>query len=238
MHAALLSRRREEDDVPLTLETLVDVDRLHHADRFAGADPFGLIGGGLLALLTRLLDELGVGEEPLVAGSVSPHAIVEGRVYVAEGAEIGPTAYVQGPAYIAPKAEVRHGAFVRGGLYLGPGAVCGHATETKNALFFDEAKAGHFAYVGDSILGRNTNLGAGTKLANLKVDKGEVAIRDPESDAIVPAGLRKFGAILGDASQTGCNAVLSPGSLLLPGTTVLPCAHFRGTLREGRFPAQ
>ena len=222
--------------MPVSLETLVDVDSLHHDELFAGAEPLGLIGGRLFTLLKSLLDDLGVAEEPLIVGSVSPYAILEGRIYVAEGAVVGPTAYVCGPTYIGPGAEVRHGAFVRGGLYLGAKAVCGHATEVKNSLFLDGAKAGHFAYVGDSVLGRNTNLGAGTKLANLKVDSGEVSICDPETGAIVPTGLRKLGAILGDGAQTGCNAVLSPGTILCPGTVVLPCAHFRGTLREGRFP--
>ncbi len=221
----------------ISLETLVDVDSLHHAERFAGSDPLRLVGGGLATLLTSLLEDLGVGEEPRIEGSVSPHAIVEGRVYVAQGAEIGPTAYVQGPAYIGRGAEVRHGAFVRGGLYLGEGAVCGHATEAKNALLFDGAKAGHFAYIGDSILGRDTNLGAGTKLANLKLKKDEVAIRVPDGAGSSPSGLRKLGALLGDGAQTGCNAVLSPGAILLPGTAVLPCAHFSGTLTRGRFPS-
>jgi UDP-N-acetylglucosamine diphosphorylase / glucose-1-phosphate thymidylyltransferase / UDP-N-acetylgalactosamine diphosphorylase / glucosamine-1-phosphate N-acetyltransferase / galactosamine-1-phosphate N-acetyltransferase len=220
----------------ISLETLIELDGLHHESLFAGADPLALIGGGLTKLLASLLDELGVGAKPRVAGSVSPHAILEGRVYVADGASVGPTAYVIGPAYIGPGAEVRHGAFVRGGLYLGPRAVCGHATEVKNSIFFDGAKAGHFAYVGDSILGRDSNLGAGTKLANLKVQKGEVAIRDPDTGAAVPTGLRKLGALVGDGAQTGCNAVLSPGTILYPGTAVMPCAHFLGTLREGRFP--
>jgi UDP-N-acetylglucosamine diphosphorylase / glucose-1-phosphate thymidylyltransferase / UDP-N-acetylgalactosamine diphosphorylase / glucosamine-1-phosphate N-acetyltransferase / galactosamine-1-phosphate N-acetyltransferase len=224
--------------VPISLETLIQVQGLHHEDRFAGADPLALMGGGLKELLEALLDELGVGDEPRVAGSVSPHAILEGRVYVAEGASVGPTAYVLGPSYIGPGAEVRHGAYVRGGLYLGPGAVCGHATEAKNSIFFDGAKAGHFAYVGDSILGRDTNLGAGTKLANLKVRKGEVAILDPDTGAPEPTGLRKLGALIGDGAQTGCNAVLSPGTVLFPETAVMPCAHFRGTLREGRFPRE
>ncbi len=222
--------------MPISLATLVEVEGLHHAELFRAVEPLALVGGELGAILAALLDELGVADEPVFAGEVSPHAIVEGRVYVAEGAAVGPTAYVQGPAYIAPGAEVRHGAMVRGGLYLGPGAVCGHATEAKNALFFDGAKAGHFAYVGDSILGRDTNLGAGTKLANLKVDNGEVAIRDPATGAATPTGLRKLGALLGDGAQTGCNAVLSPGTILFPGTAVMPCAHYRGTLREGRFP--
>src|SRR5262249_35922089 len=111
--------------------------------------------------------------------------------------------------------------------------VVGHATEVKSSLFFDHAKAGHFAYVGDSILGRDVNLGAGTKLANLALSRREVRVKHPISGALVGSGLTKLGAILGDKAQTGCNAVLNPGTLLLPGTAVMPCVSFRGTLKEG-----
>lgn len=221
----------------LPLENLVATSELHHRDRLAGADAIELVGGGMKAMLARLLEDLDAREGPRVEGSASPHAILEGAVYVAAGASVEPTAYIQGPAYIGEGAEVRHGAYARGGLYLGPGAVLGHATEAKNALFFDGAKAGHFAYVGDSMLGRESNLGAGTKLANLKIAEGEVGVRLPGGER-VSSGLRKLGALLGDGAQTGCNAVLSPGAILLPETAVLPCAHFRGTLERGRFPAE
>ena len=109
----------------------------------------------------------------------------------------------------------------------------GHATEVKGAIFFDDAKAGHFAYVGDAILGRNVNLGAGTKLANLPLRRGSIRVRHPETDEIIDSGLKKLSAVLGDDAQTGCNAVLSPGTILLPKTGVMPCVHYRGTLRSG-----
>jgi NDP-sugar pyrophosphorylase family protein len=160
-------------------------------------------------------------------------ALIEGQVYVEAGAVIEPTAYVKGPAYIGKGAEVRHGAYIRGDVYVGPGAVVGHATEVKSAVFFDGAKAGHFAYVGDAILGREVNLGAGTKLANLGLRRGTVRIKHPDTGQLIDTGLKKFSAIMGDESQTGCNAVLSPGTLLLPKTAVLPCVHFRGTLKAG-----
>ncbi len=122
---------------------------------------------------------------------------------------------------------------MRGNVYVGKDCVVGHTTEVKGSIFFDGAKAGHFAYVGDSILGRNVNLGAGTKLANLKLDRSEVRYRHPDTNELVGSGLKKFGAIMADESQTGCNVVLDPGTILMPGTGVLPCIHFRGTLTRG-----
>lgn len=191
---------------------------------------FDLFGDKLKNWISDLLSQLGVGDQPLSHGSVHPLAILEGRVFIAKGAKVEPTAYIQGPTYIGPGTEVRHGAYIRGSVYVGKDCVVGHTTELKSAVFFDGAKAGHFAYVGDSILGRQVNLGAGTKLANLRLNKGLVSYTDPRTGQKIASSLKKFGAILGDNVQTGCNSVLSPGSLLLPNTSILPCAHFRGTL--------
>lgn len=191
---------------------------------------FELLGNPLQIWLSNLLTKLGVGNQVLVLGNVHPQAIIEGRVYIAEGAVVEPTAYIQGPAYIGPGTEVRHGAYIRGNVYAGANCVIGHATEVKSSVFMDGAKAGHFAYVGDSILGRNVNLGAGTKLANLKLLGNEVAYIDPQTRKKVNSTLRKFGAVLGDDVQTGCNSVLSPGTLLFPKSSVMPCAHYHGTM--------
>ena len=192
---------------------------------------FGLLGDKLKIWLNDLLDALAVGPQGLVLGKVHPQAVLEGRVYIAEGACVEPTAYIQGPAYIGPGTEVRHGAYLRGYVYAGRNCVIGHTTEVKASVFCDEAKAGHFAYVGDSILGRHVNLGAGTKLANLKLRGDEVFYLDPKTGKKTPSGLRKFGSLIGDYVQTGCNSVISPGSLLMAHTFVMPCAHFHGTLR-------
>jgi bifunctional N-acetylglucosamine-1-phosphate-uridyltransferase/glucosamine-1-phosphate-acetyltransferase GlmU-like protein len=118
---------------------------------------------------------------------------------------------------------------------VGRKCVVGHATEVKGSCFFDGAKAGHLSYVGDSLLGRDTNLGAGTKLANLKFRGDEVSYYHPDTMLKTKSGHRKFGSILGDRAQTGCNSVLSPGSLLSRDTAVVPCAHFQGTLTTGIF---
>lgn len=214
-------------------QLLFDLKTIFMAEQFNVDSVFQLLGSALAQRLKELLGSLGVSDRPLIRGHVSPHAVLEGAVFVGEGAEIGPFAYIQGPTFIAPGAEVRHGAFIRGQAYIGPKAVVGHTTEVKGSIFFDEAKAGHFAYVGDSILGRDVNLGAGTKLANLKLKGDMVRVVHPESGEKLASGLRKLGALLGDRAQTGCNSVLSPGSVLMPGTAVLPCVHYHGTLLKG-----
>ncbi|MCB9229337.1 MAG: glucose-1-phosphate thymidylyltransferase [Deltaproteobacteria bacterium] len=160
---------------------------------------------------------------------------IEGKVAIAKSAKIESGAFIRGPAVIGPGSEVRHGAYIRGNVFVGKDCVVGHTTEVKNSCLLDGAKAGHFAYIGDSVLCRETNLGAGTKIANLKLNRDPVRFRDPRSGHIVNSGLKKFGAIIGDRAQTGCNSVLSPGSLLLADTGVFPCSHFHGTLQTGIF---
>ncbi len=218
---------------PLTLRTFVDLSKCLHGAQFLDENPFAYVGKALGSWLERFLTEQGVGDGPLIRGKVHPAAFIQGRVLIDEGATVEPTAFIQGPCYVGPGAEVRHGAYIRGNVYVGPKAVVGHTTEVKGAVFFDHAKAGHFAYVGDSILGRDTNLGAGTKLANLGLARQTIRVKHPVSGELVSTGLTKFSAIMGDESQTGCNAVLSPGTLLMPRTMVLPCVHFRGTLLRG-----
>lgn len=217
----------------LTLDVFVDLKKVLHGSRCVGKNPFELLGQGLAPWLGAILDELGVTNSPVVNGKVATGAILEGRVFIAEGARVEPTAYIQGPCYVGPGAEIRHGAYIRGEVYVGPGAVVGHTSEVKGSILFDGAKAAHFAYLGNSLLGRDVNLGAGTKLANLPLKRKEVRVVSPIDGRVVTTGLKKFGAIMGDGSQTGCNAVLSPGTLLMPNTAVMPCVHYRGTLKEG-----
>ncbi len=217
----------------LILDDFVATERLLHKDQFQGKPVLSLLGKSLAAWLVDFLQSMGVTQQPVIQGQVHPQAIIEGPVFIAAGAVVGPCAYIQGPCYIGPDAEVRHGAFIRGDVYVGARAVVGHTTEVKGSLFLDDAKAGHFAYVGDSILGREVNLGAGTKLANLKLRGNEVMLKHPVSGVMLPTGLRKFGALIADAAQTGCNSVLSPGTILMQKTMVLPCVHFHGTLTRG-----
>jgi bifunctional UDP-N-acetylglucosamine pyrophosphorylase/glucosamine-1-phosphate N-acetyltransferase len=144
----------------------------------------------------------------LRAGTVHPSAVVEGTVYLDEGAIIGPHAYVKGPSWIGRGAEVGHGAYLRGYVVLAPGARVLHASEVKRSLLLEGARAPHFNYIGDSVLGREVNIGAGVKLANFKAFGDEIGVAGEST------GLRKFGAALGDGVSIGCNAVLAPGTVV------------------------
>ncbi len=161
-----------------------------------------------------------------IEGRVDEGAWIVGDVYIASGAVVEAGAMVQGPTLLGPGTVVRHGAYVRGYCVTGADCVIGHATEVKRSILLDGAQAPHFNYVGDSILGNDVNLGAGTKLSNLKNDGGMVDVESPEGR--VSTGLRKFGAVVGDRVQTGCNSVTSPGTLIGPDTLVYANAVLRG----------
>lgn len=154
---------------------------------------------------------------------VDPHLISIGR-----GSVIEPGAYIKGPCIIGKDCTVRHGAYIRGNLITGDHCVIGHDTEIKNAIFLDHVYAAHFAYVGDSILGNHVNLGAGTKCANLKFDKQAISIYFQENK--IETGLKKFGAILGDEVQTGCNVVTNPGTIIGKGTYCAPAMSIKGII--------
>ncbi len=148
-------------------------------------------------------------------------AFLKGRkIYFENGVIVEPYVYIEEPSYFSEGTQIRHSAYIRGSVYTGKGAVIGHTTEAKNAIFLSRAKASHFAYVGESILGRDVNLGAGTKLANLKFLKKEITFQI--EGEWIKTGLRKMGAILGDRVQTGCNAVLQPGTLIAKDSFVYP----------------
>jgi carbonic anhydrase/acetyltransferase-like protein (isoleucine patch superfamily) len=142
------------------------------------------------------------------------------QISLGPGCVIEPGALIKGPAIIGAHTEVRQGAYVRGKCIVGDGCVVGHTTEMKSSVMLNGAKAGHFAYIGDSILGGSSNLGAGTKLANLKIKGNTVRVRIGQE--WIDTGLRKFGAILGDGAEIGCNAVTNPGALLARGCMVHP----------------
>jgi len=156
------------------------------------------------------------GASVIMAGTV----IIGTQIKIGKGVKIETGAFIQSPVIIGDNTEVRQGAYLRGYCLVGRRCVVGHVTEVKHSIFLDDAKAGHFAYLGDSIAGHDVNLGAGTKLANLRFMRGDVQIRTP--DGPVNTGLRKLGAILGDKAQSGCNAVTNPGTLLGRKSIVLP----------------
>ena len=169
--------------------------------------------------------ELLAGASVIMAGAIIPGSglLLGNSVLIESGA------LIKSPAIIGDNTEIRQGAYLRGYCLVGKRCVVGHVTEVKHAIFMDDAKAGHFAYLGDSILGNDVNLGAGTKLANLRFTSGDVQVRC--NGETIATGLRKLGAILGDQVQTGCNSVTNPGtlmgrrSILMPNTTAPSGLH-------------
>jgi NDP-sugar pyrophosphorylase family protein len=171
------------------------------------------------------------GEDVLADGTeIAPTAVLRGPLLIGEGTVVEPGVFVQGPGLIGRHCQLRQGAYLRGNVVLGEGSIVGHASEVKNSVFLDEAKAPHFAYVGDSVLGRGVNLGAGTKISNFKITGDQVHVL--LEGQRIKSGLRKFGAILGDGAGTGCNSVLSPGTLIGPRTLLY--ANITG---RGFYPA-
>lgn len=154
------------------------------------------------------------------------HLVDQHTISIGKGTTIEPGAYIKGPCIIGENCQIRHGAYIRGNFICGNNCVVGHDTEVKNSIFLDGVHAAHFAYVGDSILGNDVNLGAGTVCANLKFDRGMIAIR-LEGKAI-GTDLGKLGAIMGDRSQTGCNSVTNPGTLLGKQVFCYPCMNIGG----------
>lgn len=178
--------------------------------------------------LKKLSTYLNHCEKGKIKGEVSQQAYVinPSTIFIDEGTIVEPGAYIRGPCYIGKNCTIRHGAYIRGDVLMGDNVVIGHDTETKNSIFLNGAHAAHFAYVGDSILGANSNLGAGTICANFRFDGQKIHIK--YENRKIATGLKKFGAILGDRAQTGCNSVLSPGTLFGKDTLCYPCLNVSG----------
>ena len=156
-----------------------------------------------------------------------------GPVYIDETAIIGPYVKITGPCYIGPRCEVRHSALIRKNTWACSDTVIGHSSEIKHSLLLPTAKAPHFNYVGDSILGSGVNLGAGVKLSNLRHDGKEIILKIGGSK--ISTGLRKFGALIGEGCQLGCNSVTNPGVILGCDTMVVPNATVSGVHDAGSF---
>lgn len=153
------------------------------------------------------------------------------NVWIAKSAKVAPTAFINGPAIIGKDAEIRHCAFIRGSAIVGEGAVVGNSTELKNVILFNKVQVPHFNYVGDSILGYRSHMGAGCITSNVKSDKTLVKVRI--GDEKIETGLKKFGAILGDFVEVGCNTVLNPGSVVGRNTNIYPLSMVRGFIPAG-----
>lgn len=152
------------------------------------------------------------------------------NVWIAKSAKVAPTAYINGPAIIGKEAEVRHCAFIRGNAIVGEGAVVGNSTELKNVILFNKVQVPHYNYVGDSILGYKAHMGAGSITSNVKSDKKLVVVKGKEEQ--IETGLKKFGAMLGDNVEVGCNSVLNPGTVIGRNTNIYPLSSVRGVIKE------
>jgi UDP-N-acetylglucosamine diphosphorylase / glucose-1-phosphate thymidylyltransferase / UDP-N-acetylgalactosamine diphosphorylase / glucosamine-1-phosphate N-acetyltransferase / galactosamine-1-phosphate N-acetyltransferase len=172
--------------------------------------------------------------KPAIKTSSHAGAHIGENVFIDEGTVIEPGAHIKGPAWIGRNCQIRSGCYIRENVILGDGVVAGNSSEFKNSLVFDHAEVPHFNYVGDSILGHRAHLGAGVILSNVRLDRREVVVTGANGHPI-PTGLRKFGAIVGDFAEVGCNSVLSPGSILGRHAIVYPCTHWRGMLEEKKI---
>jgi bifunctional N-acetylglucosamine-1-phosphate-uridyltransferase/glucosamine-1-phosphate-acetyltransferase GlmU-like protein len=206
------------EGIPLQRTLVLHEDDIQDAESFD--IDYGDVTKGKLAVFSK--GKQLVGATVIMAGSV----FMGKQIRLGRGVLIESGAMIKSPAIIGDQTEVRQGAYLRGYCLAGKGCVLGHTTEIKHSIFLNNAKAGHFAYLGDSILGEDANLGAGTKFANLRFLPGNVTIRT--KDGVIDTGRRKFGAILGDGTQTGCNSVTNPGTLIGKDSFLMPNTTARG----------
>ena len=153
---------------------------------------------------------------------------IQPQVWVHPEAVVAPTAYLGAPCIIGPRTEVRHGAFIRGNALVGADCVVGNSVELKNVILFDHVQTPHYNYVGDSILGYYSHMGAGSITSNVKSDKTLVVVKDKEK--AIETGLKKMGAMLGDHVEVGCNSVLNPGTVIGVDTNIYPLSRVRGII--------
>ena len=200
----------------ITIENLYDLKETIAADLFTEAEyPW--------EVLPRIHDFI------LELGKRLPEEIYEKRgedIWVAKNAKVAPTACLNGPLIIDEEAEVRHCAFVRGNAIVGKGAVVGNSTELKNVVLFNKVQVPHYNYVGDSILGYKSHMGAGSITSNVKSDKKLVVVK--AGDEKIETGLKKFGAMLGDEVEVGCGSVLNPGTVIGSHSNIYPLSSVRG----------
>ena len=201
----------------------LDLSRTDHASLFPDSIP-------VWEALKKIADYLQQRLQPKMQGTILGHPFISDRVAIGPGTIIEHGACLKGPAWIGNDCEIRSGCYIRGNVIIGNGVVLGNSCEFKNCIVFDEAQIPHFSYVGDSILGYKAHLAAGVILSNVRLDRGEISVRDREHK--IATGLRKFGAVVGDKAEIGCNSVISPGSLIGRGSLIYPLTHFSGVLAE------
>ena len=200
---------------------LFDLSQTEHASLFEGCQY-------AWDALKRLQAYLAANLRPALRNRCEGVAFIGKQVFIGEGTVVEDGAMIKGPAIIGRGCQIRHNAYIRENVIIGNGCVVGNSSELKNSLLFNAANAAHFNYIGDSILGHKAHLGAGVKISNFKLFPGNITV---EIDGVpFDTGLRKFGALLGDGAEAGCNAVLNPGSILGRGAVVYPNVFWRGIL--------
>jgi NDP-sugar pyrophosphorylase family protein len=202
---------------------LFDLKQTEHASIFDGCE-------FAWEALKQLKDYLRKNLRPALNNRCEGRAFIGEQVFIGKGTLVEDGVMIKGPAIIGRGCEIRHNAYVREGVIIGDGCVVGNSCELKNTLLFNEAKVPHFSYVGDSILGYLAHLGAGVKISNIKLMPGNVVV---ELDGkTLDTGLRKFGALLGDYTDVGCNTVLNPGSIIGRHSVIYPNTNWRGVLSD------
>jgi bifunctional UDP-N-acetylglucosamine pyrophosphorylase / glucosamine-1-phosphate N-acetyltransferase len=169
--------------------------------------------------------------KPAVLGELMGKPFVSNSVFVGAGTIVEQGAVLKGPAWIGEQCHIRSGCYVRENVIVGNNVVMGNSCEFKNCILFDEVQVPHFNYVGDSILGHRAHLGAGVILSNVKLDHREIVVASPEGN--IATGFKKFGAIVGDRTEIGCNAMINPGAVIGRDCIIYPSVNFRGVLAAG-----
>ena len=199
----------------------LDLQETEHAALFEGV----VQAWEILPRLVHYLEEHLV---PANRGKLIGAPVIGERVHIGEGTVIEPGAYIKGPAWIGDNCQIRHGAYIRENVIIGAGSVVGNSCEIKNSFLGKGCQVPHFNYVGDSVLGSRVHLAAGVIVSNLKLTGDFITLR--VGDAVLTTGLRKFGALIGDEAEVGCNAVLNPGSILGRRSLIYPGVSWRGIL--------
>jgi NDP-sugar pyrophosphorylase family protein len=213
------TRSRQGEVVNTALADFFDLKGQNHEELFAGVKHAWEV---LPRIGEYLKKNLKNGSKAKLIGA----PVIGENVHLGEGTIVEPGVYIRGPAWIGKNCEVRHGAYIRENVIAGDGCVLGNSCEFKNCVLLGGAHVSHFSYVGDSIVGRDVNLGAGVILSNYRLDGQAIKVR--VAGTLVETGLRKFGAMVGDKASIGCNAVINPGSLIAKGAKILP-----GTIWSG-----
>lgn len=210
-------------------QQLLDLEHIEYGGLFVDDEP----AWTALSRIKPYLESRVSGQQLAAGATVDERAVIGENVILGDGVVVEPNATIKGPAIIGPGCTVRSGAYVRENVITGAGVMLGNSCEFKNCVIFDNAEIPHFNYVGDSILGYKAHLGAGVILSNVRLDRKNVVLKIHSGP--IDTGLRKFGAIIGDRTEIGCNSVLSPGSIVGRDCILYPGTQWKGVLGSNQI---